>query len=312
MPPPTPDTLAALIPDGATLTVHKGDEPDVPMALALALVRRRARGLHVVTLPTCAYPASGMMLDILIGAGCVASVETSGVSLHELGPAPRFTQAVKAGALKVLDSTCPAVYAALQAGAKGQPFAPLRGLLGTDLLRHRPDWRVIDNPFGAQAEPVTRATLAAEAQGHIAGQVASPGTGSAPDDAARDPVVLLPPLNADFAIFHAAKADEEGNVWVGRDRDRVLAAHAAGTALVTVDERVPGSFFASDAMAAGTIPAALIGAVAVVPGGCWPMDVQGGIALDVVREYQRAARTDEGFAAWLAAHADGRAIAAAA
>jgi glutaconate CoA-transferase subunit A len=228
--PPTPGTLAALIRDGATLTVHKGDEPDVPMALALALVRRGARGLHVVTLPTCAYPASGMMLDILIGAGCVASVETSGVSLHELGPAPRFMQAVKAGTLKVLDSTCPAVYAALQVGAKGQPFAPLRGLLGTDLLRHRPDWRVIDNPFRADTSNAS--------------------------DVTGDPVVLLPKLNADFAIFHAAKADEEGNVWVGRDRDRVLAAHAAGTTLVTVEERVPGSFFASDEMAAGTIPAA--------------------------------------------------------
>jgi len=301
MHPPTPDTLAALIPDGATVTVHKGDAPDVPMALALALVRRGARGLHVVTLPTCAYPASGMMLDILIGAGCVASVETSGVSLHELGPAPRFTQAVKAGTLKVLDSTCPAVYAALQAGAKGQPFAPLRGLLGTDLLRHRPDWRVIDNPFRAQA------AVSADASGDVAGsevgKEAGDVRGDVAADMARDPVVLLPPLNADFAIFHAAKADEEGNVWVGRDRDRVLAAHAAGTTLVTVEERVPGSFFASEVMAAGTIPAACIGAVAVVPGGCWPMDVKGGIALDVVREYQRAARTDEGFAAWLAAHA---------
>ena len=120
------DELAARVPDGASLTVQKGDERDVPMALAQAMVRRGVRGLHVITLPTAAYPASGMMVDLLIGAGCVASVETSGISLHELGAAPRFTQAVKSGRLKVLDATCPAVYAALQAGAKGQPFAPLR------------------------------------------------------------------------------------------------------------------------------------------------------------------------------------------
>jgi hypothetical protein len=143
---PLPD-LAARVPDGASVTVHKGDEPDVPMALAKALVRRGVRGLHLVTLPTAAYPASGMMVDLLIGAGCVVSVETSGISLHELGAAPRFTQAVKAGRLKVLDATCPAVYAGLQAGAKGQPFAPLRGLIGSDLVRHRADYRVIDNPF---------------------------------------------------------------------------------------------------------------------------------------------------------------------
>lgn len=265
---PTIDDLAALVPDGASITVHKGDEPDVPMALARALIRRGVRGLHVVTLPTAAYPASGMLVDLLIGAGCVASVETSGISLHELGPAPRFSAAVKAGTLKVLDATCPAVYAALQAGAKGQPFAPLRGLIGSDLLRHRPDWKVIDNP------------------------VAAPGTGP-------DPIVVLPALNADVAIFHAAKADAEGNVWVGRDRDRLLAAHAADTVLVTVEQRAPGCFFDDEALAAGTIPAALIAALAVVPGGCWPMAIDGTCDLDAVRHYQQAARSDEGFADYL-------------
>ncbi|MBI5716215.1 MAG: CoA synthetase [Burkholderiales bacterium] len=276
--PLTVEALAALVPDGARVTVNKGDEADVPMALAFALVRRGVRGLHVVTLPTCAYPASGMMVDVLIGAGCVASVETSGISLHELGAAPRFVQAVRSGALKVLDSTCPAVYAALQAGAKGQPFAPLRGLIGTDLLRHRSDWRVIDNPF---------------ADGHQHGRA---------ENAARDPVVLVPALNADVALFHAPRADAEGNVWVGRDRDRVLAAHAAGTTLVTVEEVVAGSFFDVEATSAGVIAAPCISAIAVVPGGCWPMDVRGGIDLDAVRAYQQAARSDEGFAAWLQAH----------
>ncbi len=278
-PSPTVDDLAALVPDGASVTVHKGDEPDVPMALGLALIRRGVRGLHIVTLPTAAYPASGMLVDLLIGAGCVASVETSGISLHELGPAPRFSAAVKAGTLKVLDATCPAVYAALQAGAKGQPFAPLRGLIGSDLLRHRPDWKVIHNP------------------------VAAPGTGP-------DPIVVLPALNADVAIFHAARADAEGNVWIGRDRDRLLAAHAADTVLVTVEERVAGNFFADEALAAGTIPAALITALAVVPGGCWPMALDGSCDLDAVRQYQQAARSDEGFADHLRRALAGQAVAA--
>jgi hypothetical protein len=30
----TVDQLAALVPDGASVTLHKGDEPDVPMAWA--------------------------------------------------------------------------------------------------------------------------------------------------------------------------------------------------------------------------------------------------------------------------------------
>lgn len=260
------DALAAWVPDGASVTVHKGDEPDVPMALALALIRRGARGLHLITLPTAAYPASGMMVDLLIGAGCVDSVETSGISLHELGAAPCFTRAVKSGRLRVLDATCPAVYAALQAGAKGQPFAPLRGLIGSDLLRHRSDWRTIDNPF-----------------------------------AAGDPIVVLPAINADVAIFHAAKADAEGNVWIGRDRDRLLAAHAADRVLVTVEARVPGSFFDDEVTAAGVIPASCIDALAVVPGGSWPMGIDGRTDLQAVRRYQEAAQSDEGLADYLRA-----------
>jgi len=265
---PTPvlplDALAAQVRDGASVTVQKGDEADVPMALAKALVRRGVRGLHVITLPTAAYPASGMMVDLLIGAGCVESVETSGISLHELGAAPRFTQAVKAGRLKVVDATCPAVYAGLQAGAKGQPFAPLRGLIGSDLLRHRSDYRVIDNPY-------------------------TPG----------DRIVVVPAINADVAIFHATRADAEGNVWVGRDRDRLLAAHAANTVLVTVDRVVPGSFFDDPVLGAGVIPAPYVDAIAIVPGGGVPLAADGGVDLAEVRRYQRSAASDEGFAAWL-------------
>jgi glutaconate CoA-transferase subunit A len=187
-------------------------------------------------------------------------VETSGVSLHELGAAPRFTQAVKAGRLKVLDATCPAVYAALQAGAKGQPFAPLRGLIGSDLLRHRSDYRVIDNPY-------------------------------APGDA----IVVVPAINADVAIFHADQADAEGNVWIGRDRDRLLAAHAANRVLVTVDRVVLGCFFDDEVLAAGVIPASCIEALAVVPGAGLPLTADGRLDLAEVQRYQRAAQDDAAF-----------------
>ncbi len=272
----TLEDLAAQLPDGASVTVHKGDEPDVPMALAKALVRRGARGLHIVTLPTAAFPASGMMVDMLIGAGCVDSVETSGISLHELGAAPRFNKAVKAGTLKVLDATCPAVYAGLNAGAKGQPFAPLRGLIGSDLMRHRADYRVIDNPY-------------------------LPG----------DRMAVVPAINTDVAILHASMADAEGNVWIGRDRDRLLAAHAANTVLVTVDRQVPGSFYDDDKLSAGIIPATYISALAVVPGGCWPMALDGSVDLAAVRRYQQAALSDEGFAAWLQAEVFNQATAVA-
>src|SRR5262249_5632019 len=90
----------------------------------------------------------GLQADLLIGAGCVETIETSAVSLGEFGPAPRFTAAVTSGAIRVKDATCPALHAAFQAAEKGVPFVPLRGLIGSDLLAQRGDWKVIDNPFG--------------------------------------------------------------------------------------------------------------------------------------------------------------------
>ena len=61
----------------------------VPMAATRALIRRGVKRLHLVALPT-----SSLQADLLIGAGCVETLETSAVSLGEFGPAPRFTAAI--------------------------------------------------------------------------------------------------------------------------------------------------------------------------------------------------------------------------
>ena len=149
----------------------------VPMAAVRALVRRGVRDLHLVTVPQ-----AGIAADLLIGAGCVATIETAAVSLGELGNAPRFTAAVEGGRLAIRDSTCPAIHAALQAAEKGVPFMPLRGLIGSDLLGARPDWHVIDNPLA---------------------------------DSGGDPSSCCRRSGPDVALFHAPYADEHGNVWLG-------------------------------------------------------------------------------------------------
>lgn len=256
--------LAGRIPSGASLLLTKGEGPDTPVALAREIIRRGVKDLHIITLPTCAGPVSGMLADMLIGAGCVASVETAGVSLGEAGPAPRFGAAVRNGSLHVIDGTCPAIYAAVQAGGKAQPFAALRGLIGTDIERMRDDYKIIDNPF-------------------------APG----------DPVVVLKAINPDVAVFHAPCADRNGNVWIGRQRDSLHAAHASDTVLVTVEKRLECDFYDDPAMVAGVIPSFYIDAIAEVPGGSLPMDTDGRTDMEQVRAYARAAKTDEGFAAWM-------------
>ena len=256
------DDLAALIPDGAQVDIAK--PPLSPTALAGAMIRRGVRDLHLITSPTQAYVA-----DLLIGGGCVGLVETSGVSLGELGPAPRFTAAVKSGAIRIKDSTCPAVYAAIQAGEKGQPFAPLRGLIGSDVLASRPDYKIIENPF-------------------------EPG----------DQIVLLPAIRPDFALIHAVKADKFGNVWVGGRHELKSLAHAAKEALVTVEEIVDEDLRLDDAAAPNLISGLYVRAIAEARQGAWPDAVPGRYAFDedAVIAYGAQARTDEGFQAWLTDH----------
>src|SRR5919206_4608593 len=133
------DDALAPIADGCVLAVPR-ESTGVPMAATRALIRRGVRRLNLVALPT-----SSLQAELLIGAGCVETIETSAVSLGEFGAAPRFTAAILAGTIRMKDATCPALHAAFQASEKGVPFMPLRGLIGTDVLAHRPDWKAVAN-----------------------------------------------------------------------------------------------------------------------------------------------------------------------
>ncbi|WP_431280684.1 CoA transferase subunit A [Humitalea sp. 24SJ18S-53] len=232
--------LAARIPDGAMVVIPP-DYAGVAMAATRALVARGVRTLHLL-----ASPSSGIQADMLIAAGCVATMEAAAVTLGEYGAAPAFAAAVKTGAIRMKDSTCPAIHAALNAAEKGLPFIPLRGLIGSDVLRHRDDWKVTQNPFAK----------------------------------APDPIVLLPALRPDVALFHAAAADREGNVWFGRRREVMVMAHAARTALVTVERVLDTCFFDREEMVAGTLPSLYVGALAVAPQGAWPLGLDEEYATD--------------------------------
>src|SRR5258707_10666189 len=99
-----------------------------------ALIQRKAKNLRLLGVPVL-----GMSADLLIGAGCVAEVETSAVSLGEAGFAPRFTEAAEKGEIRVRDATCPAVHAGLQAAEKGVSFMPVPGIGSSDLVQERKD-----------------------------------------------------------------------------------------------------------------------------------------------------------------------------
>jgi glutaconate CoA-transferase, subunit A len=254
------DEALAPIEDGCLLVVPR-EVSGVPMAATRALIQRGVRRLRLLALPT-----SSLQADLLIGAGCVATLETSAVSLGEFGPAPRFAAAVTAGTITLKDATCPALHAALQATEKGVPFMPLRGLIGSDLLKYRDDWMVIDSPFGKA-----------------------------------DPIVLLPAIKPDVALFHAPMADRLGNIWIGRQRELATMAHAAEKSVVTVEELYAGNLLEDRVLAAGTLPGFYVDSVAVAEHGTWPLPLPDYYAADPVHLalYARMAATAEGFAEYL-------------
>ncbi len=250
------ESLVARIADGAKLALPP-DYSGCAMAAVRRLIARGARDLHLIGLPTLGFQG-----ELLIGAGCVRTIECAALTIGEYGAAPRFVAAVKEGSIRVIDGTCPAIHAGLQAAEKGIPFMPLRGIIGSDLVRHRDDWRITDNAFG--------------------------------DD---DPILLVKAIRPDVALFHAALADRQGNVWIGVRRELMTAAHASAMTLVTVEKIAGDDLLADDRWAAGTIPALYISAIAVAGNGAWPVGLRGRYPADAaqLQRYAEMAQTAEGF-----------------
>lgn len=252
------EALAELVRPGQSIAIPV---EGVSMAATAALIETGVTDLRIVCVPI-----SGMQADLLIGAGMVGALETSAVSLGEAGGAPRFGAAVREGAFSLRDSTCPAIFAGLLAAQKGVPFMPIAGIIGSDLLRVRPDWKVIDSPVGEAGK-----------------------------------VVVVPAITPDIALFHAPEADRAGNIRIGRHRELAAMAYAAKRTLVTVERIVDRNLLATEDEAAGVLPSLYVDRIAVAGRGAWPLplwDEYPGDDAEVAR-YAAMARTEEGFSAYL-------------
>jgi glutaconate CoA-transferase subunit A len=254
------DALVSRITSGQTLAVPV-DRSGVAMAATAEIIRAGIDNLHLVCVPI-----SGMQGDLLIGAGAVATLETSAISLGEAGAAPRFGAAIKAGSFRMRDATCPAIHAGLIAAQHGVPFMPIAGIIGSDLLEVRPDWKVIDSPVGDGGK-----------------------------------VVVVPAIKPDVALFHAPEADRDGNIRIGRFRELATMAYAAKRTLVTVERIVDRNLLATEDSAAGVLPALYVDAIAVAERGAWPLALWDEYPADEaeIARYAAMARSEDGFRAYL-------------
>jgi len=96
----TPAEVGRAVRAGCLLGVGGGPMTATPVALLHEALRSGARALRVVAAST-----GGFGIDLLIGAGAVASVEFAQIVLNEFGPAPNFRRWAEAGRLACLDHT---------------------------------------------------------------------------------------------------------------------------------------------------------------------------------------------------------------
>ena len=261
---------AAMVEDGALVTLGGATFHRAPMAFVRELVRQGRKDLNLVD----REPA--IDFDLLIGAGCVAMVRAGMVAFEVLGMAPNFRRKSEAGEIVVKEGACQPIISGLRAAAMGLPSLPVKGMLGSDLM----DISEIVGGQKAFEDPFTGETL-----------------------------IAVRAIEPDVAVIHAQKADAFGNTRIeGPLYEDVIKAKAARTVVVTAEEIVDTAEFRK-APESTTLPHFLVDAVVHAPNGAWPCSCCNHYDTDYdhLREYLAAAKADR-FAEYLETHVHGETV----
>ena len=248
-----------LIKEGDKVALGGVGRNRAPMAAVREIIRQGIGGLHLIG------REKGMDFDLLIGAGLVKRVSAAYVGLEEFGLAPHFRRAVEAGKLEMDEHTCGSVITALRAGAMGVPFLPMKGVIGSDLMKIHQDFKVIECPFSGER------LLAVQA--------------------------LVP----DVAIVHAQRGDPYGNVQLKGSRfEDIIMIKGAKRRVVTVEEIVPHEEILASPEET-TIPYFLVDAIVEVPRGAHPTScyLYYGSDRGHIGEYLKRSRSPEDFQGYL-------------
>lgn len=221
------EEAAALIQDGMTLALGGLMLYRRPVAFVRALLERDVRPSSLNLLCFTA----GYESDLLVGAGCVATMHSCYIGLEAFGFAPMFTQSAQDGSLAVVEETEASIVLGIQAALAGVPSLPSRAWLGTDMLMIRQDVKTSFDPYTSEE------------------------------------VVAFPAIHCDVAVIHALAADRAGNILLNNNLgiDKELAL-LADTVIVTVEEQVD-SLTQHDGF---ILPEILIDYLVVTPRGAWP------------------------------------------
>jgi glutaconate CoA-transferase subunit A len=267
---------AALVPDGATISIGGFTTQRHPMAFVYELVRAKRRSLYLFG------HSPGGDWDVLIGAGCVKRVELAyeaDEAFNTVGP--RWRRAVERGEIEWEDYSNFSMVARFTAGAMGIPFMPVRSLLGSDLVR-----KEALTPEARAADPRTAAKKT-----HVM---------DSPFDPA-DRVVLVPAIHTEFAVLHVQKATVGGTIRIeGQSYADVQIALCADTVIVTAEEIVEEDDLRRTPEQ-NLLPFFAVKHVCHVPFGAHPYAVYNYYDYDPaqLKEYHESARDDAAYRAYL-------------
>ncbi|GHS99989.1 3-oxoadipate--succinyl-CoA transferase subunit A [Synergistales bacterium] len=208
----------------------------VPFAAVHEIIRQDIRDLEVCKM------VPELILDQLIAAGVCRKIIFGWAGNPGLGNLRLFRDACEKGEpykIEIEEYSHQGLISRLYAGASGLPFMILKSNIGSDLPAHNSAIKTITCPY--------------------TGELLS----------------TVPAYNADVAIFHAQKADANGNVQMwGVTGEHREAAFGAKKVIVTVEELAREDEIRANANLT-VFPAAIVDSVVVEPWGAHPAYVLG-------------------------------------
>ena len=234
------------------------------MAFAREAIRQGVRGL---TVSQC---VGAMDADLLVGGGAVERLIYGGGSLDRFGRLACVNRGIEDGTLVAEEYSSLSIAFRYLAGSLGLPFAPIRSLRGSDLMkqieeRQGSDVAMITDPFTGESWPV------------------------------------LKPLRPDVAVVQVQVADAEGNAWIMGPRwDNTEQVRASQRTIVIAERVVSGDAIRRDPERT-VIPGMLVSHVVELPFAAHPTSVyrEYGYDTEQIEGYVEASRTPQAFQTYL-------------
>ncbi|WP_141005537.1 CoA transferase subunit A [Nocardioides humi] len=222
-----------------------------PMTLVRQLITDGKRDLVVV-----GAASSGLEVDLLIAAGCVAKVVSPYVGAEGFaGIGPAFRKAAQDGSIETFELDEAHFYAGLRASAQRLPFNPWRAGVGTSIPVVNPAIKEFRDPINDEL------------------------------------LLAVPAIDIDVCLLHAATSDEFGNVQHNGTRYGDTAMSAASDKTFVSVERI----CSTEQVRANPLATSIAGADGVVraPFGAHPFSADGFYVPDAdhIKTYLVAADT---------------------